>query len=125
MTIEFDHTVLAKRNRQRATTLLAGILGLQTNSPFTRFLPPRLGNHVASDYLDGDEPLPRHRAFVVGDDTSGSTLARTFAAGIVDRAEPDWDGPVESCRKGRAGTSMPLPSTATRKVHTPPGASVA
>ena len=89
MSVQFNHTIIAARDKRESATFLAEILGLPPPTPYGRFLVVQAGNEVSLDFAEHDGPLqPQHYAFLVSDSEFDEIFAR-----IRERALPYWADP--------------------------------
>ncbi|RKH31839.1 VOC family protein [Corallococcus praedator] len=89
MTVRFNHTVVAAKDKVRSANFLAELLGLPEPQPFGHFLAVKLGDGVALDYMQTDGDIPgQHYAFLVSDDVFDSLIAKIRERGIQHWADP-------------------------------------
>lgn len=100
MAIQFNHTIVHVRDKQRSAPLLAELLGVEAPTPYGPFLVVQLGNDVSLDFIDDDETFqPQHYAFLVDEDDFDAVFGR-----IQARALPYWADPGRS-RPGEHNTN--------------------
>ncbi|MDN0198772.1 VOC family protein [Streptomyces sp. S.PNR 29] len=89
MSVEFNHTIVLSRDREKSAHFLAEILGLQVGEPAGVFLPVTTANGVTLDFatIDADIPM-QHYAFLVSEDEFDEILDRLVTAGIPLQADP-------------------------------------
>ncbi|MEU2915680.1 VOC family protein [Streptomyces massasporeus] len=89
MSVEFNHTIVLSRDREKSAHFLAGILGLEVGEPAGMFLPVTTANGVTLDFATVDIDIPmQHYAFLVSEDEFDQVLARLLAAEIPIQADP-------------------------------------
>jgi hypothetical protein len=68
MTIEFNHTLIAARDKIASAHFLADILGLPSPTPFGPFMVVKTDNHVNLDFMTTSKEIqPRHYAFLISE----------------------------------------------------------
>ncbi|MEV5438484.1 VOC family protein [Streptomyces sp. NPDC052682] len=89
MSVEFNHTIVLSRDREKSAHFLADILGLEAGEPSGVFLPVTTANGVTLDFLtvDGDIPV-QHYAFLVSEAEFDAALARLVERGVPVQADP-------------------------------------
>ena len=86
MTIEFNHTIIAARDRILSANFLADILGLPSPTPFGPFMVVKTTNNVSLDFMSTQKEIhPRHYAFLVSEDEFDKIFKR-----IVDKKILYW-----------------------------------
>jgi catechol 2,3-dioxygenase-like lactoylglutathione lyase family enzyme len=89
MSIELNHTIVWCRDRQRAATFLAEILGRPAPTRFGPFLVVELDNGVSLDFYETeDEIASQHYAFLIGEDDFDGIFARIRERGLDYWADP-------------------------------------
>ncbi|MGW5215501.1 VOC family protein [Streptomyces sp. NPDC004051] len=89
MSVEFNHTIVLTRDREKSARFLARILGLEVGEPAGMFLPVTTANGVTLDFATIDADIPvQHYAFLVSEDEFGSVLGRLVEAGVPVQADP-------------------------------------
>ncbi|MFE7816534.1 VOC family protein [Streptomyces sp. NPDC057433] len=89
MSVEFNHTIVLTRDREKSARFLARILGLEVGEPAGMFLPVTTANGVTLDFVTVDADIPvQHYAFLVSEDEFGPVLARLVDDGIPVQADP-------------------------------------
>lgn len=89
VSVEFNHTIVLSRDRERSARFLARVLGLEVGEPAGMFLPVTTANGVTLDFatVPGDIPV-QHYAFLVSEDEFDQILARLVADGVPVQADP-------------------------------------
>ena len=95
MSVELNHTIVRATDKQASAQFIAGILGVDVDDPWGPFMPVRLSNGVALEYVDAAEVDAQHYAFLVGDDEFDHGFARIQDAGIPYYADPFLHRPGE------------------------------
>jgi hypothetical protein len=70
MTINFNHAIVASRDKKESAEFLAELFGLPSSKPFGRFMVVALEHGVNLDFADAPEgeKIPRqHYAFLVSE----------------------------------------------------------
>ncbi|OIJ62710.1 VOC family protein [Streptomyces mangrovisoli] len=89
MSVEFNHTIVLSRDREKSARFLAGILGLEVGEPAGMFLPVRTANGVTLDFATVAVDIPaQHYAFLVSEEEFDQVLARLVSAGVPIQADP-------------------------------------
>ena len=99
MPVHLDHTIVAARDKRRSATFLADLLGLDPPTTYGPFAVVELANDVSLDFMDDEQVVPRHYAFLVSEDEFDSILGRIRAGGLDYWADPFQQQP------GRINTS--------------------
>ncbi len=102
MTVEFNHTIVATRDKMAAATFLTDLLGLPAPTPVGPFLEVTLGNGVLLYFLDtSDDIRTQHYAFLVSESDFDAIFDRIRALDLPYWADPfrrepgeinTWDG---------------------------------
>ena len=98
MTISFNHTIVAARDKSRSATFLTELFDLPAPVPFGHFLCVVVANGVSLDYADvaGDEDIrPQHYAFLVSEEEFDAIYGRIRAGGLAHWADPRASRPGE------------------------------
>jgi len=89
MTVKFNHTIVAARDKRAAATFLAQILGLPEPVAWGPFQVVKTDNDANIDFMDVTGAIPRqHYAFLVGDAEFDAILARIRGRGLRYWADP-------------------------------------
>ncbi|CAM3873299.1 VOC family protein [Corallococcus sp. ZKHCc1 1396] len=89
MTVRFNHTVVAAKDKVRSANFLAELLGLPEPQPFGHFMAVKLSDGVALDYAQTDGDIPgQHYAFLVSEDVFDSLITKIRERGIQHWADP-------------------------------------
>jgi catechol 2,3-dioxygenase-like lactoylglutathione lyase family enzyme len=86
--VHLNHTIVAARDRHASAAFLADLLGVGPPTPFGPFAVVRLANDVSLDFMDEEEVVPRHYAFLVGEEEFDRTLGLIRARGLEHWADP-------------------------------------
>ncbi|RYZ40234.1 MAG: VOC family protein [Myxococcaceae bacterium] len=96
MTVRFNHTIVAAKDKVHSANFLAELLGLPAPQPAGFFLAVKLGDGVALDYMQTDGDIAgQHYAFLVSDDVFDSLIAKIRERGIQHWADPHARHPGE------------------------------
>ncbi|WP_343600117.1 VOC family protein [Mycobacterium sp.] len=98
MTIAFNHTIVAARDKQESATFLTELFGLPDPTPFGHFLAITLDHGATLDYsdvADGEQIHPQHYAFLVSEDDFDAIYAKIRSRGIEHWADPAPKRPGE------------------------------
>ncbi|MEV8592575.1 VOC family protein [Streptomyces sp. NPDC052012] len=89
MSVEFNHTIVLTRDREKSARFLARILGLEVGEPAGMFLPVTTANGVTLDFAAVDADIPvQHYAFLVSEDEFDAILARLVDSRVPIQADP-------------------------------------
>ncbi|MBS9535367.1 VOC family protein [Mycobacterium sp. M1] len=107
MSIAFNHTIVAARDKRASAAFLAELFGLPDPAPVSHFQVVALSNGVSLDYDDvpSGEPIqPRHYAFLVSENDFDAIYAKITARGLEHWADPRHQHPGEvNHREGGRG----------------------
>ena len=98
MTIKFNHTIVAARDKKQSATFLTELFDLPSPEPFAHFLTVIVANDVSLDYAevpDGQEIRPQHYAFLVSEDEFDSIYGKIRGRGMEHWADPGRTRPGE------------------------------
>ena len=88
MAVQLNHTIVAATDRVAAARFLADILGLAAPVPFGPFHGVETANGVTLDFMDADEVVPQHYAFLITEDEFDEIFGRIEARGLPYWADP-------------------------------------
>ena len=91
MTITFNHTIVAAKDREESASFFTELFGLPSAKGFGPFLAVELNHGVSLDYAqvgEGEEIRPQHYAFLVSEDEFDAIYGR-----IRERDMPHWADP--------------------------------
>jgi catechol 2,3-dioxygenase-like lactoylglutathione lyase family enzyme len=110
MSIELSHIIIPARSKWAAATFLASILDVPAGPPRQPFVPVKLSNGVALDYVDAERFDPQHCAFLASEADFDAVYARIRNTGITYYSGPNhWrPGEINHLRGGR-GVCFPDP----------------
>ena len=107
MSVQLNHTIVARRDQQRSAAFLTGLLGLAAATRFGPFLVVEVDNGVSLDFADWTDEgeIPRqHYAFLVGEAEFDEIFGRIRARDLAYWADPHHDVPGEiNTRDGGPG----------------------
>ena len=98
MTIKFNHTIVAAKDKKQSATWLTELFDLPGPEPFGHFLTVTVANDVSLDYAevsDGQEIRPQHYAFLVSEDEFDSIYGKIRDRGMDHWADPRGTRPGE------------------------------
>ena len=99
MTIQLDHTIVAAHDKITTATWVADILDLTVSPPYGPFLPVQTHNGVNLDFVDSNDVVPQHYAFLVSEDEFDVIFGRLQYRGITYYADPRHTRPGEINRQ--------------------------
>jgi len=124
MSISFNHTIVAARNKRESAEFLTELFGLPSPKPFGRFQVVELDHGASLDYADipnGEEIRPQHYAFLVSDDEFDAIYAKIQSRGLRHWADPAGKRPGEiNHRDGGRGVYFPDPAGHHMEILTRP-----
>ena len=91
MSIAFNHTIVAARDKAASARFLTDLFGLPDPVPMGRFMAVQVAHGATLDYADVPDDAeihPQHYAFLVGDDEFDAIYGRIVAAGMTHWADP-------------------------------------
>lgn len=89
MSIQFNHTIVHARDRQKSATFLVEMLGLRAPVEFGPFLVVELDNGASLDFIETDEDFaPQHYAFLIGEPDFDEIFGRIRERGLDYWADP-------------------------------------
>jgi extradiol dioxygenase family protein len=98
MTITFNHTIVAAKDKKQSATFLTELFDLPSPTPWAHFMMVDLANGVTLDYADvadGEEIRPQHYAFLVSEDEFDAIYGRIQSWGLEHWADPACSKPGE------------------------------
>jgi len=114
MTISFNHTIVASRDKHQSAEFLAELFGLPDPKPFGHFMVVALEHGASLDYADaaeGEEIRRQHYAFLVSEEDFDAIYAKIQSRGLQHWADPRQERPGEINRRdGGRGVYFPDPS---------------
>lgn len=124
MSIAFNHTIVASRDKQESAAFLAELFGLPDPKPVGRFVVVELEHGVNLDFADapeGDEIPRQHYAFLVSEEDFDAIYGKITARGLPHWADPRQGRPGEINEKhGGRGVYFPDPSGHSLEILTQP-----
>ena len=94
MSIKFNHTIVAAKDKMESANWLSELFGLPSPEPFGHFLTVTVANDVSLDYAEvgeDQEIRPQHYAFLVSEDEFDSIYGK-----IRERSLDHWADPRRS-----------------------------
>ncbi|MBV9321630.1 MAG: VOC family protein [Mycobacterium sp.] len=124
MSISFNHTIVAARDKRESAQFLAELFGLPEPVPVGRFMAVTLEHGATLDYSDvpdGEEIRPQHYAFLVSEDDFDAIYGKISARGMDHWADPRGEHPGEiNHRDGGRGVYFPDPAGHYMEILTRP-----
>jgi catechol 2,3-dioxygenase-like lactoylglutathione lyase family enzyme len=124
MPIEFNHTIVAARDKRESAEFLTELFGLPSPVPFGHFMTVTLEHGASLDYADasdGDEIRPQHYAFLVSEDDFDAIYGKIQSRGLEHWADPGRQRPGEiNTRDDGRGVYFPDPSGHLLEILTRP-----
>jgi extradiol dioxygenase family protein len=107
MPIEFNHTIVAARDKRESAEFLTELFGLPSPVPFGHFMTVTVEHGASLDYADasaGEEIRPQHYAFLVSEDDFDAIYGKIRLRGLEHWADPGARRPGEiNTRDGGRG----------------------
>ena len=114
MPIEFNHTIVAARDKRESAEFLTELFGLPSPVPFGHFMSVTLEHGATLDYADvpeGQEVRPQHYAFLVSEDDFDAIYGKIKSRGLEHWADPGRRRAGEiNTRDGGRGVYFPDPA---------------
>jgi catechol 2,3-dioxygenase-like lactoylglutathione lyase family enzyme len=114
MPIEFNHTIVAARDKRESAEFLTELFGLPSPVPFGHFMSVTLEHGATLDYADvpeGQEIRPQHYAFLVSEDDFDAIYGKIKSRGLEHWADPGRRRAREiNTRDGGRGVYFPDPA---------------
>ena len=124
MTISFNHTIVASRDKRQSAEFLAELFGLPSPTPFGPFMVVALEHGASLDYADvpeGEEIRRQHYAFLVSEEDFDAIYGKIQSRGLQHWADPGARRPGEiNHRAGGRGVYFPDPSGHGMEILTRP-----
>ncbi|HME50352.1 VOC family protein [Mycobacterium sp.] len=96
MTIAFNHTIVAARDKRKSAAFFTDLFGLPAATPMAHFLVVALEHGASMDFADaGDDIRPQHYAFLVSEDDFDAIYGRITEQGLEHWADPRASRPGE------------------------------
>jgi catechol 2,3-dioxygenase-like lactoylglutathione lyase family enzyme len=96
MSVRFNHTIVAAKDKERSARFFAELFGLPEPRPFGHFLMVRLEDGASLDYMQTDRDIAgQHYAFLVSEEVFDGLIARIRERGIPHWADPRAQHPGE------------------------------
>ncbi|MBS4727313.1 VOC family protein [Mycobacterium sp. SM1] len=98
MSISFNHTIVAARDKRQSAEFLTELFGLPDPVPVGPFMAVTLEHGATLDYADtpaGEEIRPQHYAFLVSEDDFDAIYAKIRSRGLRHWADPGGEQPGE------------------------------
>ena len=88
MAVELNHTIVAAKDKDAAARFVTDVLGLPEAGSFGPFAVVEMSNGVSLDFMDTDEIVPQHYAFLISEDEFDQISARLKERGLTTWADP-------------------------------------
>ena len=101
MTITFNHTIVAAKDKKQSATFLTELFDLPSPTPWAHFMMVTVGppdSAISLDYADvadGEEVHPQHYAFLVSEDEFDAIYGRIRSRDLDHWADPRGTRPGE------------------------------
>jgi extradiol dioxygenase family protein len=98
MSISFNHTIVASRDKRESADFLADLFGLPSPKPFGHFMVVELEHGASLDFADAPEgvDIPRqHYAFLVSEQDFDAIYGKIESRGLAHWADPGAKRPGE------------------------------
>jgi len=124
MSISFNHTIVASRDKRESAQFLAELFGLPAPKPFGHFMVVEFEHGVSLDYADvaeGEDIRRQHYAFLVSEQDFDAIYGKITARGLQHWADPGARRPGEiNHNHGGRGVYFPDPSGHALEIITRP-----
>jgi catechol 2,3-dioxygenase-like lactoylglutathione lyase family enzyme len=124
MTISFNHTIVASRDKRESAEFLTELFGLPSPKPFGHFMVVELEHGASLDYADAPEgaDIPRqHYAFLVSEQEFDTIYGKITSRNLQHWADPGAKRPGEVNRRdGGRGVYFLDPSGHAMEILTRP-----
>ncbi|MGE3288780.1 MAG: VOC family protein [Pseudonocardia sp.] len=120
MSVELNHTIVATRDKQAGARFLADVLGLPQPQNFGPFAVVTTANGVSMDYMETDEVVSQHYAFLISEDEFDAVAGRLAERGIETWADPGRRRPGHNTNDGGRGLYFDSPEGHNLEVLTRP-----
>ena len=124
MTISFNHTIVAARDKRQSAEFLAELFELPSPKPVGRFMAVALEHGANLDFADvpeGEEIRQQHYAFLVSEEDFDAIYGKIQSRGLQHWADPGRTRPGEINRNhGGRGVYFPDPSGHALEILTRP-----
>jgi catechol 2,3-dioxygenase-like lactoylglutathione lyase family enzyme len=98
MSISFNHTIVASRDKRESAQFLTELFGLPSPKPFGHFMVVVLEHGASLDYADvpeGQEITRQHYAFLVSEQEFDAIYGKIQSRGLQHWADPRQGRPGE------------------------------
>jgi catechol 2,3-dioxygenase-like lactoylglutathione lyase family enzyme len=96
MPIEFNHTIVAAKDKAKSAAFFTKLFGLPDAKPFGPFMAVELEHGASLDFADTDEDIrPQHYAFLVSEEDFDAIYGRIREQGLQHWADPRGSRPGE------------------------------
>jgi catechol 2,3-dioxygenase-like lactoylglutathione lyase family enzyme len=124
MSVSFNHTIVASRDKRESAEFLAELFGLPSPKPFGPFMAVALEHGATLDYADapeGEDIRRQHYAFLVSEEDFDAIYGKITSRGLEHWADPGRQRPGEINRRdGGRGVYFLDPSGHAMEILTRP-----
>lgn len=124
MSISFNHTIVAARDKRESAEFLAELFDLPAPLPFGHFMVVALDHDASLDYADapeGEDIRRQHYAFLVSEQEFDAIYGKIQSRGMQHWADPGAQRPGEINRRdGGRGVYFLDPSGHAMEILTRP-----
>lgn len=124
MSISFNHTIVAARDKQQSAEFLTELFDLPSPTPFGPFMVVTLDHGASLDYADvaaTEEIRAQHYAFLVSEDEFDAIYGKITARGLPHWADPGASRPGQiNTRDGGRGVYFRDPAGHAMEILTRP-----
>ncbi|MGD9526780.1 VOC family protein [Pseudonocardia sp.] len=120
MSVELNHTIVATRDKQAGARFLADVLGLPQPQPFGPFAVVTTANGVSLDYMETEEVVAQHYAFLISEEEFDAVAGRLRERGVETWADPGHRRPGHNTDDGGRGLYFDSPEGHNLEVLTRP-----
>jgi hypothetical protein len=120
MAVELNHTIVASPDRWAGARFLTEILGLPGPVAFGPFAVVTVANGVSLDYMQAEQVVAQHYAFLVGDDDFAAIAGRLQERSLPTWADPGHREPGENANDGGRGLYFDSPEGHNLEIITRP-----
>jgi hypothetical protein len=120
MSVELNHTIVATRDKQAGARFLADVLGLPQPQAFGPFAVVTTANGVSLDYMETDDVVAQHYAFLISEEEFDAVAGRLRERGVETWADPGHRRPGHNTDDGGRGLYFDSPEGHNLEVLTRP-----
>ena len=121
MSVSFNHTIVAARDKTESAQFLTELFGLPDPTPFGPFQVVMLEHGASLDYADSKDIRPQHYAFLVSEEEFDTIYGKITSRGLPHWADPGATRPGEiNTRDGGRGVYFRDPAGHALEILTRP-----